>query len=335
MTKDIMIKQINIKIKGLLLALILSFAFAGGVQAAATIYSPTNYSSYTTGTNVYFYWTQASSYNYISIWNGSWGPWINRGSALWYGPITRSSDGWLGAQVATYESGAWQYSNIIWISFYTPPPPPPPPPVPGSPVLTSSPIGSAYQGDTVVFSWNSVPNATSYYILYRRDGVWNPSWIYTGLATSQSFITAGLSSEIAAQTAACNSSGCGYSNVAAVALSVRPPGQMGLTPLTSGNTYNRSFSSVGAVNYDKIVNSASEPQVYTIRIGSDSAQTAVSLVDADGNPSNSEMISLNDSYVIFKVAPGSERYASFRGQTVGSYSFAFNRFRNFPFFEGP
>lgn len=330
--------KLKIKFKfflGVLLVAAWLMAAPGSTRAATMIYSPVNNSTYNTGTAVNFYWYYTSPYNYISIWNGSWSAWNYLGNQTRYLNQTRTSPGWLGAQVLTWENNRWQYSNVVWVYFQSPPPPPPPPIVaPVVPTLNSNPVSSVYQGESVLFSWNSVARATGYYIIYRRDGVWDGSWIYNGLTTNRSFNTTGLNSSIAAQVAACNTSGCGYSGVVNLSILPRAPGQMNLTPLTSGSNYSGSFGGAGLVNYSRVNNTMPTAQLYSIRLTNDTAQTAVSLVDSNGNPATNEMISLSSGYVIFKIQPLSTRYVSFRGQRAGVYNYEFNRFRNFPFFEG-
>ena len=327
-------KIIQIKIKIILATLVLALVSAGSAQAATTIYSPANNSTATTGQNVTFYWYNSSIYNYISIWNGSWGAWQNLGKKYSYS-ATRNSPGYLGAQVATWENNKWQYSNVVWVYFNAPvPPPPPPPPAPGAPNLSRSPNDPVYKGDTVTFNWNKPGNTTDFYIAYRRDNVWDASWTWVGLSQNQAFNQTVNLSNLAAQVAACNSSGCGYSNVPAVNLLAKTPSQMNLTPLTSGSFYNRSLNSASDIKYEKITNATGGSQVYSAKMAADTANTTISAVDGAGNPSNVEAVSFNQGYMALKVAPGQDRYLKFTGTKAGNYSFSYNRFRNFLYFEG-
>lgn len=327
-------KIYKIKIKAILTAFVLTLFFAGSAQAATTIYSPANNSTATTGQNVTFYWYNSSPYNYISIWNNSWGAWQDLGKKYSYS-ATRNSPGWLGAQVATWENNTWQYSNVVWVYFNAPPPPPPPPPpVPGAPNLTRSPNDPVYKGDTVTFNWNKPGSTTDFYIAYRRDNVWDASWTWVGLAQSQAFNQTANLSNLAAQVAACNSSGCGYSNVPAINLLPKTPSQMNLTPLTSGSSYNRSLSGASDVKYEKITNATADSQVYSAKITADTASISISAVDGAGNASNIDVVSFNSGYIALRAAPGQDRYLKFTGTKAGNYNFSFSRFRNFPYFEG-
>jgi|GEM_PF-2787404 len=328
--------KINAKIKIILLAGVFILSFAGDAQAATTIYSPANNSSFTVNTNITFRWNRTSLYNYIIIWNESWGPWINLYSATSYGPITRSTTGWLGAQVATWENNSWQYSNVVWVYFYTPAPPPPPPvPAPTAPTLSRSPNDPVYKGDTVAFSWDKPANTADFYIAYRRDNIWDANWTWVGLQQSQNFSNTLNLNDLAAQVAACNASGCGYSNIPVIALQTRVPSQMNLTPLVSGNNYIRSLSGSSDVKYEKITNATGLDQIYSAKITTDTANTTIIAVDGNGNASPIDTVSFSQGHIILKVAPGEERYLKFTGTGAGNYSFIFNRFRNIPYFEGP
>lgn len=312
------------------------FALAGAARAATTIYSPPNYSTYNTGTTVGFYWNNTSPYNYVNIYtNGAWGAWIDRGNQTDYTGVTQNAEGWLGAQAATWENNQWEYSNIVWVWFQNPPPPPPPPPVPGGPTLNRAPNDPVYKGDAVTFSWDNPANTTDFYIIYRRDGAWDGSWSWLGLAQSQNFTATISLSDLSVQVAACNVSGCGYSNQPVIALLNKTPEQMNLTPLSAGNGYSDTLSGGSDVKYAKISNNTGSDQVYSVKITANTANAAVALVDGAGNASPADSITLNSSYIVFKVITGQTRYTKFTGTQSGGYSYTFNRFRNFPYFEGP
>ncbi|MEK7165110.1 MAG: hypothetical protein AAB779_04130, partial [Patescibacteria group bacterium] len=105
--------------------------------------------------------------------------------------------------------------------------------------------------------------------------------------------------------------------------------------LVSGSLYNRSLSGASDVKYEKIANSAGANQVYSAKITTDTANTTIAAVDGNGSPSNIDAVSFSAGYIVLKVTPGQDRYLKFTGAQSGNYSFAFNRFRNFPYFEGP
>lgn len=328
--------KFNIKIIGYLLAFIGPLFWAGAAHGAATIYSPSSYDSFVVNTNVTFRWNTASAYNYITIYDEGWSEWEYLGASALYPNVTRASDGWLAAQVATWENNQWEYSNVVWIYFYTPvyTPPPPPVPAPGGPALSRTPADPVYQGDVVAFAWNQPANTADFYILYRRNGVWDSSWAWLGLAQSQNFSGTGALTDLAAQVAACNSSGCGYSNIPAMALEARTPAQMDLSPLAPGTVYQRSLNSPGSIKYEKITNTSGVSQVYSARVTADAVNAVLAAVDGAGNINNADLIFLSPLYLVIKVEPGQDRYLKFSGANEGAYTFTFNRFRNFPFFEG-
>ena len=326
----------------LIIAALLSVGFVlplNNAQAVATWISPAQYSQYTIGQNVFYQWSRVSSYNYIRFgYSGSsWGSWINRGNATSYVLNTSSwGAGWLAAQVATYEGGSWRYSDARWIYLFSPPPPPPPPPpIPSAPTLGSSPSGTAYKGDTIVFSWNAPSGATHYYIAYRRDGTWDSYWTYNGGNTSASFNTTGLSSEIAAQVLACNSSGCsGGSNIAAVSLTPRPPGmQPGLTTLATNNSYTGTWIVGSDPHYFRIINPSGNNVIYISRLTDKTAVPALAIADGNGAIVTANVIvTANDAVVL--MSPNQTLYLRVIGGNSGTYGFVFRRFSNLPPYEG-
>lgn len=324
------------KIKIILLAVVLSLFFAGTARAATTIFSPPNYSTYNVGTTVGFYWYDTSDYYYINIWNDSWGAWQYLGNQTDYTGVTRNNEGYIGAQVASWENNQWEYSNVVWVWFQNPPPPPPPPPpVPGAPTLSRAPNDPVYKGDTVIFSWDNPANTTDFYIIYRRNNVWDSTWTWTGLGQSQNVADTSNLSDLSAQVAACNVSGCGYSNQPVITLLTKTPGQMNLMPLTSGQSYSDSLGSSSDVKYSKVTNATGNDQTYATRLTADTANTTVALVDANGGLVVGDNLAFNQGHLAFKVSANSDRYLKFTGTQAGSYAFVFNRFRLFPYLEAP
>ncbi len=329
-------KNIKTKIKVILLAVVLTLSGASQARAATTIFSPANYATYTVGANISFSWYDTSDYYYISIWNDSWGAWQDWGNQTDFTGVTRNNEGYIGTQVASWENNQWEYSNVVWVWFQNPPPPPPPPPpVPGGPTLNRAPNDPVYQGDAVNFSWDYPANTTDFYIIYRRNGVWDSSWTWVGTGQSQNFSNTTSLNDLSAQVAACNVSGCGYSNQPVITLLVKTPSQLNLTPLTSGNSYSDSLSGSSDIKYNKVTNTTNSDQTYTIRLTTDTANTTVSLVDANGNSSASDNLIFNQGRIAFKISAVSERYLKFTGTQAGSYTFVFNRFRLFPYLEAP
>ena len=79
------------KIHIILLAALVFFSGADFSQAATTITSPYNYSTYGTDTTVGFYWNYTSDYNYIALWDGSWGSWQALGSQTDYTGVNKAT----------------------------------------------------------------------------------------------------------------------------------------------------------------------------------------------------------------------------------------------------
>lgn len=221
-----------------------------------------------------------------------------------------------------------------------------PPSAPATPTGLSATPSPAVKGQNITFNWNSVSGATYYGVGFYMNGTWDSNWV---VANTNSITyppagyasTSGLSSLGAVVIACKNQSQNPCSSpTGQVTVAVQDPTPANTAPATinttSGSTagYSGSLSSSTDVQYVRIPTSSSDA-VYRVQT-SGSITPTIAIVDANGNaisPSAATDIQISGNTATFKVPANATYYIKFTGAT-GSYNYGFQRYRNFPYFQG-